>query len=130
MCPFTEGLSVYQARGLMRTWDDSTFYYNSCENNIPEELNNNSRFASADENGGSNILIVYPNPTNGLVNVKTRAKDYTFELYDVIGKRVISKKLNDLETKIDVSSLNNGTYLYKITQNNVVIKADKLILNK
>lgn len=28
MCPFTEGLSVYEARGLMRNWDDSTFYVN------------------------------------------------------------------------------------------------------
>ncbi len=38
--------------------------------------------------------------------------------------------LNENETKVDVSSLNSGTYLYKITQNNIVIKADKLVLSK
>lgn len=34
------------------------------------------------------------------------------------------------ETKVDVSSLYNGTYLYKISQNGKTIKSDKLILDK
>lgn len=132
MCPFTEGLSVYEARGLMRTWDDSTFYYNPCENNLPEEINNNSRLAgvNATDNSNPSIIMVYPNPTNGLLYVKTNMKDCIFEVHDISGRKVMSQKLNENETKTDLSSLNNGTYFYKITQNNVVIKTDKLILNK
>jgi hypothetical protein len=132
VCPFTEGLSVYQARGLMRTWDDSTFYYNSCENNIPEEINNNSRFAGfiTSDNSNPSVLMIYPNPTNGLVYVKTNTKDCIFEVNDITGRKVMSQKLNEVETKIDVSTLNSGTYFYKITQNTVVLKADKLIINK
>jgi hypothetical protein len=132
MCPFTEGLSVYQARGLMRAWDDSTFYYNDCESSIPDEYSNNSRFASGTESNSGNAiaLMVYPNPSNGTLNVKINSSNCIFEVYDVIGKQVMSRKLSDGETKVDLSSLNNGTYLYKITENNVVIKADKLIINK
>ena len=38
--------------------------------------------------------------------------------------------LNKNETKIDISSLNNGKYLYKISQDGKTIKSDKLILDK
>lgn len=132
LCPFTEGLSVYEARGLMRTWDDSTFYYNPCENNIPDDLNTKGRFSNSTNNeiGSSITIAVYPNPTNGSLNVKINTKDCIFEVYDLIGKKVMYQKLNQNETKVDVSSLNNGTYLYKIIQNGAVLKADKLILNK
>ena len=132
MCPFTEGLSVYQARGLIRTWDDSTFYYNACESTIPDEYSNNSRFANGIENTVANAvaLMVYPNPSNGILNVKINSNNCIFEVYDVIGKQVMNRKLNEGETKVELSPLNNGTYLYKITQNNIVIKADKFILNK
>ncbi|MBL7895859.1 MAG: T9SS type A sorting domain-containing protein [Bacteroidia bacterium] len=131
LCPFTDGLAVYEARGLVRNWNDSTNYYNSCENNIPEEFNNFSRFANSINDSQSAIqTMVYPNPSNGNLTVTVSLKDCIFEVYDVIGKKVMSQKLNENETKVDVSSLNNGTYLYKITQNNVVIKADKLVLSK
>lgn len=131
LCPFTDGLAVYEARGLVRNWNDSTNYYNPCENNIPEEFNNFSRFANGHENAQDAVqTMVYPNPSNGHLTITVSLKDCIFEVYDVIGKKVMSQKLNDNETKVDVSSLNNGTYLYKITQHNIVIKADKLVLNK
>lgn len=131
MSSFTEGLAVYEARGLVRNWNDSTNYYNPCENNIPEEFNNFSRFANGVDNAQDVVqTIVYPNPSNGHLTITVSLKDCIFEVYDVIGKKVMSQKLNENETKVDISSLNNGTYLYKITQHNNVIKADKLVLNK
>lgn len=130
LCPFTDGLAVYQARGLMHAWDDSTFYFNPCEINAPQ-LNSNSRLAEtngSNENSNPINISVYPNPSNGNLLVNSNVKDCIFEIYDVIGKKIMSQKLNETETKVDVSSLNNGTYLYKIMQNNNLIKADKLIL--
>jgi hypothetical protein len=62
--------------------------------------------------------------------VNSGCKNCIFEVYDIIGKKVFSQKINENETKVELNSLNNGTYLYKITENNVVIKADKLILSK
>jgi hypothetical protein len=53
-----------------------------------------------------------------------------FEVYDIVGKKVLSQKLSESETKVDLNSLNAGTYLYRIIQNGVSIKSDKLILDK
>jgi hypothetical protein len=129
LCPFTDGLAVYQARALIRNWDDSTSYYNSCENNVPN-LNNSSKQLNQSDGAENNKPIVYPNPTNGSLVVKSNCKDCIFEVYDLMGKKVMSQKLNETETKVDVSSLNSGTYLYKIMQNGALLKADKLILTK
>jgi hypothetical protein len=48
----------------------------------------------------------------------------------VVGKKVMNQKLNENETKVDLSSLNSGTYLYKIIQDGLILKVDKFILNK
>ncbi|MBK7666725.1 MAG: T9SS type A sorting domain-containing protein [Sphingobacteriaceae bacterium] len=131
LCPFTDGLAVYNARALMRTWDDSTRYYNVCENNVPDLTNDAARFAANSSNlVESTMPTVYPNPTNGSLVVNSGCKNCIFEVYDIIGKKVLSQKLNENETKVELNSLNNGTYLYKIVQDGVILKADKLLLNK
>jgi hypothetical protein len=131
LCPFTEGLAVYNARGLVRHWDDSTFYFNTCENTVPELTGNQARFANNNTSIVKEALpTVYPNPTNGNLMVNSNCKDCIFEVYDIVGKKVMSQKLNEIETKIELNSLNAGTYLYRIMQNGISIKSDKLILNK
>jgi hypothetical protein len=129
LCPFTDGLAVYQARGLMRRWDDSTFFYNDCEHNAPTQEEHARRIANS-LTGANVITEVYPNPANSSVMVKTNLNSCSIEIYDVIGKHILSQKLNENETKIDVTSFNNGTYLYKIADSsNKVIKNGKLIVN-
>jgi hypothetical protein len=129
LCPFTDGMSVYQARAMMRRWDDSTFFYNDCEHNAPTQEEHARRIANS-LTGANVITEVYPNPANNSVMVKTNLTSCSMEIYDVIGKHILSQKLNENETKIDVTSFNNGTYLYKITDSsNKVIKNGKLIVS-
>lgn len=128
LCPFTEGLAVYEARGLMRNWDDTTVYFNVCENN-PPQFSANSRLATNTQSVSETVIAVYPNPTNGNLSVTCNCKDCIFVVYDA-GRIVLSQKLNENETKVDVSSLNNGTYIYKISNNGITVKEDKLMLNK
>ncbi len=130
LCPFTEGLAVYNARALIRKWDDSTLYYNVCENNVPDLANDAARFAEKMKANSIVLPTVYPNPTSGNLMVNSGCKSCIFEVYDVIGKKVMSHKLNENETKVDLNSLNNGTYLYKVVQEGVILKADKLLLNR
>ncbi len=130
LCPFTEGLAVYNARALVRKWDDSTLYYNVCENNVPDLANDAARFAEKMNANAIVLPTVYPNPTTGNLMVNSGCKNCIFEVYDVIGKKVMSQKLNENETKVDLNSLNNGTYLYKVVQEGVILKADKLLLNR
>jgi hypothetical protein len=50
-------------------------------------------------------------------------------IFNIMGQVLIENELNAL-TKINVSELKNGTYIYKIVKDNTIIKADKLIISK
>lgn len=130
MCPFTEGLAVFQARGLVHNWDDSTFYYNACEINAPQSGSNRLANVNETQEVLSSQIAVFPNPSNGNLVVNTNVKECIFEVFDLIGKKVFSKKLIEGESKLDFSTLSSGTYLYKISNNGSTIKSDKLILDK
>jgi hypothetical protein len=58
-------------------------------------------------------LIVYPNPTSGVLYVKGLKNVENYILLDVIGRMV---KTGNIENKkaLDISILNAGTYFIKI----------------
>ncbi len=134
LCPETNGLAVYQARGLMRNWDDSTEYYNECERTIPDIANAEVYQRLLNDNKNNPVsakpINLYPNPSNGKLIVENSPENSIFELYDIVGRKVYSNTLNGNATQLDISSFNNGTYIYRITQNGKAVKEDKLILNK
>lgn len=130
MCPFTEGLAVFQARGLIHNWDDSTFYFNPCEINAPETSANRFADLTNKEEVLASQIAVFPNPSNGNLVVNSNVKECIFEVYDLMGKKVLSQKLNEGESKVDLTSLNNGTYLFKVSQNGKTVKTDKVVLSK
>lgn len=134
LCPETDGLAVYQARGLIRNWDDTTEYYNACERVLPELANNPEAVQRLLSNSVNNPtaakpINVYPNPSVGKLSIENSPENGIFELYDIVGRKVYTSHITNA-TQIDLTSFNNGTYLYKIIQNDKVIKEDKLILNK
>ncbi len=55
-------------------------------------------------------LIVYPNPTSNYLNLN---KSYEFEVYSMLGKKVLS----GTNSSIDVSSLKKGGYLLILDRN-------------
>jgi hypothetical protein len=78
------------------------------------------------ESASVNDLILYPNPTKGLLNINA---NYGFEnaiysVFDITGRRVLNGKYNS--NTIDVSELSSGNYILRII-NNGVIKTDKFI---
>ncbi len=73
-------------------------------------------------------VVIYPNPTNSILNIKN-AENSSIEIYDLLGRVVLSKKDIALDQKLDVSNFTTGTYLIKITNNNQ-IKTDKFIINR
>ncbi|WP_291129562.1 T9SS type A sorting domain-containing protein [Flavobacterium sp. UBA7682] len=56
----------------------------------------------------ANKVSVYPNPTNGVLNIVSEVSIATIDLYNHLGQLVLSVKD---ATRIDVSSLNQGVYL-------------------
>ncbi len=75
----------------------------------------------------ANEFSVYPNPTvDGFVNiVSANNEDINVTVYDILGKEVLSSALTN--NRLNVSSLNTGIYMLRITQNNASI-TKKLVI--
>ena len=85
---------------------------------IPNLLN-----SSIEEFTDSNKIVLFPNPTKGLVNISTDQSiegDSKINVYNNIGILVQSKNisLNKNIAQIDMSGYSNGQYLIKIGINN------------
>ena len=65
-------------------------------------------------------IIIYPNPTTGLLNIITSDTKTNVEVYNIMGQKVMSKVLNGGVNTIDISDLNNDVYSLKIMQNNTL----------
>ena len=61
---------------------------------------------------------MYPNPLKGNnLFIKTQ-QDSTIKIYNVLGKLILSDIVNSNKNKVDVSSLQKGIYLIKVTSGN------------
>ena len=75
----------------------------------------------------SNKFSIYPNPTNtGFVNINSTNNELIkVRVFDVLGKQVLQS--NVANNKLNVSSLNTGIYILKLTQNNATV-TKKLVI--
>lgn len=77
-----------------------------------------------------NLTKVYPNPTNSELILQTNTTRFSIEdrveLFSIIGKQLYSKKINSVETNIDLSSYPNGAYIL-VTRINGVSNSFKIL---
>ena len=66
-----------------------------------------------------NLFSVYPNPAQHVINVKVDAKllGSVYNVYDNIGKVVLSGKINSENTVIELGNLSGGIYLFSVGEN-------------
>ena len=82
--------------------------YNYCENGFPEGFDLNSiqslfsRFTS---------IVVYPNPSKGVLNITSDIEGITYEVRDILGKIIIPETLG---TEVDLSAAKAGVYFLQI----------------
>ena len=75
---------------------------------------------------------VYPNPTTNFLKLNTgnfTTENLNYQLYDVSGKIIESKKIVTIETSIFMENTARGVYFLKITENNKELKTFKIIKN-
>lgn len=85
-------------------------------------------------NQTSGNISVYPNPGNGVFNIKSEelsSKSYIM-IYNMLGQKVFSHNLNSFtNTEIDLSSEPNGVYCYRISnENGNNLSHGKLVIQK
>jgi len=82
--------------------------------------------------GISLSLSAYPNPTTDFLNLKVENYDNTnlsYQLFDMNGKLLESKKITGNQTSIVMSNLVPATYFVKVTESNKEVKTFKIIKN-
>ncbi len=128
-CPDTDGHAVFQARAVLASFD-KTIYYSNCDD---DRKNNRMR----DDNNlvatDNNQIIVYPNPSSNEINtllILEEGKSATILIYNLLGELVKQNVLQNGNTKIDMSDLKSGTYIYNIIIDNSSVKNNKLIILK
>jgi len=71
--------------------------------------------------------LVYPNPGNGKLNIRTTEKGSVFVLNDLSGKQVKQIRIDNLTTEMDCTSLPGGVYIWKLYRNKHEIDHGKWI---
>lgn len=79
---------------------------------------------STDDSRSNLKTTLYPNPTNGIVNIKASSEIKSIEIYSILGNLI--RKYPDAN-QIDISNLPSGTYIMKLTSTEGDISRQKLI---
>lgn len=72
-------------------------------------------------------ISVYPNPVSEMINFENLKGEVEFILYDLTGKKLVSKTLHSGNSPVDVNFLSEGLYVYKITDSAGSIQSGKLV---
>ena len=69
------------------------------------------------ENG--NLFSVFPNPAKNQINIKADATliGSIYTVFDNLGKKVLSGKINSENTIVELENLSGGVYLLSIGEN-------------
>jgi hypothetical protein len=63
---------------------------------------------------------MYPNPTSNMLNISAKETIQDTQIFNVLGKNVMSVKVNNRKASIDVSNLATGIYLVKYSVNGTI----------
>ena len=143
-------VGVYYTDGSMSDWVlFSTGLPNVVVNELEISYNNNKLWAATFGRGlwnsdlfgtftglndnliSSNQINVFPNPTNGNITIQTSEefKNSLLEVYDVMGRIILSKKIENTTEQINLTEERNGIYYLKAISD-FGITTKKIILTK
>lgn len=80
------------------------------------------------DNFDQTTIAIYPNPTNNVLNI-VNAENASIEVYDILGKRLLTKSDISQQETISVSGLETGTYFVKIYHGNDFTTKKFIIVN-
>lgn len=89
-----------------------------------------SSFNNSDKLTLNTAISLTPNPTKGLVSIKSNFSNAEFEIFNSTGKVVYKGSSIKQQAKVDLSNQPKGIYLLKVTDNSSKkVTTQKLILN-
>ena len=82
-----------------------------------------------DETEVEKEVLVYPNPSAGLINVHSEELIDWISLVDIQGKTVSRVNCEGKDVQLNYSALNDGYYLLVVAHRNGYIQRERIILN-
>lgn len=75
------------------------------------------------------IVSVFPNPTDGIVNIIDFEINSSIEVFNIIGDKIYTGILSKGNNSIDLSNFSNGVYFIKLNTGGQIV-TNKIVLNK
>jgi hypothetical protein len=74
-------------------------------------------------------VLVYPNPSTGIISIDTKDITYplAFSLYDLSGKKIRTEQLHSTHTALDLDCL-PGLYFYPLVSQDGRVKNGRLMV--
>jgi hypothetical protein len=66
-------------------------------------------------------ISIYPNPSNGLFNIKHPSEDISFRIHSITGKLIEEGHLNSNISLIDITSQENGVYIIEFIHKKTIM---------
>ena len=113
------------------------FFYGICHDeeididfDIDAPMNSKSTTEVVEENAEPLAIYVYPNPADEDLNILLNSLPEgrtMIEFHDVAGRLVLSEEIKSANTSINISSLKQGVYMYRIVNGDSVIARDRIV---
>ena len=104
---------------------DTDYYFN-----MDAPMNSKNTTAVAEFETEPLAIYVYPNPADDELNVLLNSLPEgktTIEFNDVTGRLVLSEEINSTITSINISSLKQGVYMYRMVNGDNIIARDRIV---
>ena len=105
---FTTGDDVFEVRLAMWTPATLPSYILDNVEVFPTPAASINKFEDAN-------FSLSPNPAKEVLNLKASKAISNIEIYNVMGQKILAKKINAVNNSIDISKLNKGMYLMNVT---------------
>lgn len=133
-CPFEKGAAVYKARIILAGLEGANkSYSNACERISANNSSNRKAYFENLQSTSVSSFAIYPNPATDFIYLSIESEGtYSgiFEIYDLLGKRVISQPINSLTVQISTEIINNGVFYYIMKVDSNTISEGKLVITK
>jgi len=75
-------------------------------------------------------ILIYPNPANDILYIKTSLENYNVTLYNQLGQSELSNKAINGNTVIHLNTMKSGIYYLTISNYSSIYKTEKIMINK
>ena len=87
----------------------------------PDKIEIFSKTALNTNNFTINEIIIYPNPSTGIINIKSSIKNLDYQLFNIHGKLIQKNTIQN--DRLDFSNFSKGIYFLKLAaDNNSIVK--------